>query len=650
MIVGTAGHIDHGKTALVRALTGVDTDRLPEEKKRGISIELGYAYLPVEAAPALGFIDVPGHERLVHTMLAGATGIDFGLLVVAADDGVMPQTREHLAILHLLGVPQAACAITKVDRVPADRLRKVEGEVRALLAGTRLAEAPVFAVSSTVGAGIDLLRAHLLAAQAGIRRNAAPGAFRLAIDRVFTLDGAGTVVTGTVFAGEVRIGDELQVVPGERRVRVRSLRAQNRAADCGRPGDRCALGLAGIEVADIARGQWVVDPRAASGSSRVDVRIDMLPHLAKPLRSGAAVHVHAGAAHAVGRVALLDAEAVPPGSGALAQIVLQQPLGLWTGDRIVLRDASASQTIGGGQVLDPLAPVRYRRVPERLVQLQALALADPAQRLAALLQAAPAGVRLDALPVSWGRSDADALLRGVAHQRVRRGDIDIAFTPSHWQAFADAVVEAVHGFHQRFPDEPGVDLARLSRMAFARVEPAVVQAAAETLVEAGRLARQGAWLMLPEHAVRLSEQERVFAERIRPLLMAQAFDPPWVRDIAASTGQPETVTRVQLNRLAKSGIVYQVVRDLFYDADAIARLAAIAQAVQAECGELRAAAFRDRTGLGRKRAIQILEFFDRIGLTRRIHARGDDKHVLRSNHPLQGLMANQPPTSQRPIS
>jgi selenocysteine-specific elongation factor len=650
VIVGTAGHIDHGKTALVRALTGVDTDRLPEEKKRGISIELGYAYLPVDGAAPLGFIDVPGHERFVHTMLAGAAGIDFGLLVVAADDGVMPQSREHLAILHLLGVPQAACAITKIDRVPAERVREVEDEVRALLAGTRLADTPIFAVSSTDGTGIHALRAHLLAAHAEIPRTGAPGAFRLAIDRAFTLDGAGTVVTGTVFAGEVRIGDELQVVPGERRVRVRSLRAQNRAADCGRPGDRCALGLAGIEVAAIARGQWVVDPVAALGSSRVDLRIELLPDLAKPLRSGAAVHVHAGAAHAVGRVALLDAEAVPPGGGALAQIVLQQPLGLWTGDRIVLRDASASRTIGGGQVLDPLAPVRYRRVPERLVQLQALGHADPAQRLAALLQTSPAGVRLDVLPGCWGRSDVDALLNGIAHRRVHRGDIDIAFTPSHWQVFADAVAEAVGAFHQRFPDEPGVDMARLSRMSFARVEPAAVQAAAETLVESGRLARQGAWLMLPEHAVRLSEQERVFAERIRPLLMARAFDPPWVREIAASTGQPETVTRVQLNRLAKSGIVYQVVRDLFYDADAVARLAAIAQAVQAECGELRAASFRDRTGLGRKRAIQVLEFFDRIGLTRRIHARGDDKHVLRSNHPLQALMASQAQVSQGPIS
>lgn len=650
MIVGTAGHIDHGKTALVRALTGVDTDRLPEEKKRGISIELGYAYLPVEDAPALGFIDVPGHERLVHTMLAGATGIDFGLLVVAADDGVMPQTREHLAILHLLGVSRGACAISKIDRVPAERVPEVESELRTLLAGTRLADAPMFAVSSTDGAGIAALRAHLLAAHAEIRRSATPGAFRLAVDRVFTLDGAGTVVTGTVFSGEVRVGDELQIVPGERRARVRSLRAQNRSADCGRPGDRCALGLAGAEVADIARGQWVVDPGSALGSTRVDLRIELLAGTANPLRSGAAVHLHAGAAHAVGRVALLDADTLQPGASALAQIVLQHPLGLWTGDRIVLRDASATHTIGGGRVLDPLAPPRYRRAPERLAQLQALDHADPAERLRALLPAAPAGVRLGTLRACWGRIDTDTLLGAVAHHRVSRGDTDIAFTPANWRAFADAVVEAVHAFHIRFADEPGVDVARLARTSFARIEPAVVRAAAEALIDAGRLARHGAWLMLPEHAVRLSEQERVFAERIRPLLMARAFDPPWVREIAKATGQPETLTRIQLNRLAKSAVVYQVVRDLFYDADAIARLAAIAQAVQVESGELRAATFRDRAGLGRKRAIQILEFFDRIGLTRRIHARGDDKHMLRANHPLQALAANCQPVSQRPIS
>jgi len=650
MIVGTAGHIDHGKTALVRALTGVDTDRLPEEKKRGISIELGYAYLPVAGASPLGFIDVPGHERFVHTMLSGATGIDFGLLVVAADDGVMPQTREHLAVLHLLGVTRGACAITKVDRVPPGRVGEVEREVRGLLGVTRLADAPLFTVSSVTGEGIEALRAHLLAAHAQRRRASAGGGFRLAVDRVFTLDGAGTVVTGTVFAGEVRVGDEVSIVPGSLRARVRSLRAQNRATESGCAGDRCALGLAGVEVADVARGQWLADPRVVSASDRVDLRIELLADAAKPLRPGAAVHLHLGAAHAVGRVAPLDPEVLMPGGRAIVQVVLQHPLGMWTGDRVVLRDASASHTLGGGIVLDPRAPVRYRRTPERLVQLVALDNDDPVARFADILASSPAGVCLDALLASWGLTEAGSLLDQVPHERVRSGAADVVFAPSHWARFADAVVQAVADFHTRYPDEPGVDLARLARISFARSEPAVVQAATAALIEAPRLSRQGAWLMLPEHAVRLSEQERVFAERIRPLLAANPFDPPWVRDIAAAIGQPEMHTRVLLNRLAKSGTVFQVVRDLFYDTQAIAQLASIAQSLQQDSGELRAAAFRDCTGLGRKRAIQVLEFFDRIGFTRRVRGRGDDKHLLRTNHPLQALMAMVPSEPARPIS
>ncbi len=362
------------------------------------------------------------------------------------------------------------------------------------------------------------------------------------------------------------------------------------------------------------------------------------------------MHLHVGAAHAIGRIALLDVESLAPGATALLQVVLQDGLGLWAGDRVVLRDASAAHTMGGGVVLDPMAPVRYRRTQERLALLAALDGPDTRTRFADVLQQATAGVDLDALGRSWGVVDVERLIHDVEHRRVRQSGVDLAFAPAHWMRLADSVVAAVDAFHARNPDEPGVDLARLARMSFPRVEAAVVQATADALVRAGRLARQGAWLMQPEHAVRLSEQERVFAERIRPLLAETPFDPPWVRDIAAAIGQPEMHTRVLLNRLAKSGIVYQIVRDLFYDALAISKLAVIAQSIQAESGELRAAVFRDRTGLGRKRAIQVLEFFDRIGFTRRIRARGDDKHVLRANHPLQALTVATPPAQARPTS
>ncbi|TLY77000.1 MAG: selenocysteine-specific translation elongation factor, partial [Gammaproteobacteria bacterium] len=284
MIVGTAGHIDHGKTTLVRALTGVDTDRLKEEKARGISIELGYAYTPLDNGDALGFIDVPGHERFVHTMVAGACGIDFALLVIAADDGAMPQTREHLAVLELLGVARGAVALTKIDRVSAARLHEVQVEVTSLLAPTALGGAPMFMINATAAQdpGTDSLRRYLHAAAtgrdiAGTHAGNADGLLRLAVDRVFTLAGLGTVVTGTVFSGCVRTGDTVAVMPANKRSRVRSIHTQNRASEVGYAGQRCALNLVGIDKDEVARGDWVADQRALVPTTRVDVRLRLLP-------------------------------------------------------------------------------------------------------------------------------------------------------------------------------------------------------------------------------------------------------------------------------------------------------------------------------------------------------------------------------------
>jgi len=385
MIVGTAGHIDHGKTTLVRALTGVDTDRLPEEKKRGISIELGYAFLDVPGADTtqrIGFIDVPGHERLVHTMLAGATGIDFGLLLVAADDGVMPQTREHLAVLSLLGLTRGAVAITKADRVDATRVEQVRAQVERLLSGTPLDGVPMLPVSSHSGVGLEALRERLFDAARVTPARASQGeTFRLAIDRAFTLDGVGTVVTGTVHAGCVRVGDELALCPSARgeSARVRSLHAQNRAVTQAVAGQRCAVALAGIAKDGVARGQWLVEAGAAVATDRFDALLTLWHDEPRPLRSGTPVHVHLGAADTIGTVAVLHAldrdlatgtlgtaDSLAPGGRALVQIVLRAPIGAWRGDRVVLRDSSASRTLGGGLVLDPFAPARYRRTPQRL--------------------------------------------------------------------------------------------------------------------------------------------------------------------------------------------------------------------------------------------------------------------------------------------
>ncbi len=629
MIIGTAGHIDHGKTTLVRALTGVDTDRLPEERARGISIELGYAYTPLANGDVLGFVDVPGHEKFVHTMLAGASGIDFALLAVAADDGVMPQTREHLDILRLLGVPAGAIAITKIDVVETGRIAEVERELRALVARTVLAGAPIFAVSARTGAGLDALRRLLEARAQAHRRRADDGHFRLAVDRSFALTGIGTVVTGTVHSGEIAVGAHLVIAPGGTQVRVRSIHAQNRASERARAGERCALNLVGIGHQDVGRGDWVVAPPIGLATARFDARLDLLDGETKAFGSAAALHVHVGTARVPGRLVTLEAQVDDAGSGSrpLAQLVLQAPIAAWRGDRFILRDASAMRTIGGGRVLDPFAPARYRRSPQRLTVLRALEADTPASQLTALIGCEPLGVDLRRFASAGNVRDVSAVVPEAGVRRVTGEGVDFAIAEGHWQTLQVRAEEHLATFHQAHPDELGPDSARLKRMAFPRLDNALYRALIADLLAQGRILRGGPWLHLPGHDDAPSAADAALLEKLLPHLLDTPFDPPWVRDLARACAQPETLVRNALMRASKRGQTFQVVRDLFYHPRAIRELAALANSLQATEGEVRAAAFRDRTALGRKRAIQILEFFDRVGFTRRVR----EKHLVRAD-------------------
>lgn len=623
MIVGTAGHIDHGKTALVGALTGVDTDRLAEEKRRGISIELGYAYQPLADGRVLGFVDVPGHERFIHTMLAGAAGIDFALLVAAADDGVMPQTREHLHILALLGIAQGAVALTKIDRVEPARVAEVARELEALLAPTTLAGVPVFPVSAVTGQGVEALRAYLHAAAQALPPRRDDGGFRLAVDRSFTLKGTGTVVTGTVFSGRVELGDALVVAPSGTAVRLRGLHAMNQPAHQGRVGQRCALNLGGIGKEAIARGDWIVSPVLHASTARFDVRLTLSSQAPAALAHWAPVHLHLGAAHAMARVALLEGERLMPGESMLAQFVLDQPIGAWHGDRFIVRDADARATLGGGIVLDPAAPPRKRKTPVRLAELAALETSDVKTRLARVL--ALRGVELHRLAQQWNCPDLFEYLPPDSAQ-ARTGAEIWAFSAPHWQSLQEKLRADLADFHARFPDELGPDAARARRMFLPGLPAAAFAALVEAALQAGAIQRSGPWLHLPSHSVALTRDETALFQRIRPWLDASPFDPPWVRDLAKRAGRSEAEMRHLLQKLARQGSVYQVVRDLFYLPENVARLAALVQELEHASGETCAAAFRDRCGLGRKRAIQILEFFDRVGYTRRVR----ETHRLRN--------------------
>ncbi len=630
MIIGTAGHIDHGKTTLVKALTGVDTDRLPQEKQRGISIELGYAFLDAPSGRRIGFIDVPGHERLVHTMLAGATGIDHALLLVAADDGPMPQTREHLAVLSLLGVQSATVAVTKCDRVDADRIAQVTAQSVDLLAGTPLEGSPAVQVSAASGQGIDALLTRLFELEAS-----QPGreedhlAFRMAVDRVFTVEGTGTVVTGTLHAGSIAVGDELALLPGSTSLplaRVRSVHAQNRRVERAHAHERCALAVAGFPKEAIRRGDWLVHPAVALTTDRIDVHVTVWAGESRPLRGGTPVHVHLGAGSTLGTVALLDpVESIAPGERARVQLVLRQPIGAWTGDRVVLRDAAATRTLAGGTVIDPTGPARYRRTAQRLAELSAWDAPTPEARRAALLAVSPLGVDLR----HWRR--AEALHRtlpppAMALCATTGGEPSHALANTHRDAAAVRILGALETFHAAHPDELGPDASRLRRLALPRLAEPLWRALLAWMIGDGVLAARGACVHLPAHGLRLSGVDERIAQKIAPRLAEAGFEGAWARDLARATQESEPLMRVTLARLSQRGDVHQVVHDLVYPPATMRSLAGLArQLAAANDGTVTAATFRDATGLGRKRAIQILEYFDRIGVTRRV----GDGHRLR---------------------
>lgn len=630
MIVGTAGHVDHGKTTLVRALTGVDTDRLKEEKARGITIELGYAYVAFEGG-VLGFVDVPGHERLIHTMVAGACGIDFVLLAIAADDGVMPQTREHLAIVELLGIRSGAVALTKCDRVDAAQVRRTRDEIEAWLAGTVLAGAPVFDVSAMLAGddGIAALDRHLRACAVAMHARSDAGLFRLAVDRVFTLAGAGTIVTGTVFGGCVNVGEEVWLAPRGGTARVRGIHAYNREADVARAGDRCALNLSGIHKDRIARGDWFVCERLAAGASRLDVELNLLGDAAVDMRKDMQVHVHLGAMHRVARAMAIDDLPATGKRTIRAQLVFDEPVHAVAGDRFIVRDARAMQTLGGGRVLDPQGPAQKRKSPERLAWLDAISRWLESGSARTLIEQARYGVRRSWLERSLGvECDAmklpdDALVVPI---KGEGGHDAWLIDRSRWSRLGGQLIEVLQQFRQTSPDEQGVESARLRRLTAPQIDESLWQMRVKASLDSEAIARSGSWLHLPGFFVALTDKEERWAERVLHLLHECGVEPSWVRDIACSLDLPEDDARALLRKLARRGAVYQIVPDLFYHRDAMCEVALVVEHVaSAGEGKVTAAAFRDATGLGRKRAIQVLEFFDRVGYTRFWR----DAHLLR---------------------
>jgi selenocysteine-specific elongation factor len=616
MIIGTAGHVDHGKTALVKALTGIDTDRLAEEKRRGITIDLGYAY-----TDEFGFIDVPGHERFVHTMLAGASGIDTALLVVSLPEGVRPQTREHLQILSLLGIDAGVIALSKHDLAP-DRIDAVQTELRHLLAGTPLADAPMVAVSALTGQGIDILR-NALRASAPDPRNAT-GHPRLAVDRAFTLSGAGLVVTGTLVSGRITVEDRLLLSPSGLELRVRGLHAHNRPAGSATAGQRVALNITGPRLSKdvVTRGDWVLHPDLHAPTTALDARISLLPDAARPLRQDTQLHLHHHAAHIIARTSLLDRDRLEPGDTALVRLTLAQPISALSRDRLVLRDTGATTTIGGGVILDPFPPRRGRRTGTRLAQLAALDTADAATALQALLGTPPHWTDRTAFHRAWNIADPEALL--TATQARTAGPLllsQAAFTRQRGDILA-----ALAAFHRQSPELPGLQPIRLRQAIPDRPPPEGFTGVIEALLKERAIAQDGPWLRMPGHKVSLTPQDEKLWAAARLAIAADRFRPPRIRDLATALKIPEPAIRATLKRLQRMGQVAEIAPDHFFLRETVAEMAHIVAAVAEAEGTVTAAAFRDRLDNGRKVAIQVLEFFDKSGLTIR---KGDERSIRR---------------------
>jgi selenocysteine-specific elongation factor len=632
MLVATAGHIDHGKTSLIRALTGIETDRLPEERARGISIDLGFAYWRSPEGGVIGFVDVPGHERFVRNMLAGVGGIDFALLVVAADDGVMPQSIEHVQILDLLGVARGVVAITKCDRSPPERIEAVRGQVRALLAPTALAGAPVFEVSSASGAGVAELGAALWAASREPQpHRRADRLFRLAIDRAFSVTGAGVVVSGTVRDGEIATGARVMLSPLGVEARVRGLQSGGRPVERAGPGQRCAVNLVGVELGQIHRGDWLLAPELHAPTSRLEVRLRVLPTKADALSHDTPVHLHIGAADIEARVLIRGQGPVPPGGQTTAHLVLETPTHAATGDRFVLRDRSGRQSVGGGVVADPLPAARRRPAAEREPVSAALQASDPALALAALL--AIPGHEVEArhfeLCFALPANVAQALYQEAGAVQLA-GPRPLLMSAARAAAVRSEMLQALSAFHPAHPDEGGMTHRALRAALATPVSPDVFGALLKTMTAEGALASAGPLLKLPGHTASLSPADDALWRRALPWLEERGPATFTPRDLASELRVSEVVAKALLARMRSNGEVWRVTAEGFLLRQQVSALAARA-AVLAEANDgkgFTAAQYRDATGIGRNQVIRILEFFDAVGVTRRV----GDVRKMRPDH------------------
>jgi selenocysteine-specific elongation factor len=614
LVLGTAGHIDHGKTALVRALTGVDTDRLPEEKRRGITIDLGFARLALDDGVVLGIVDVPGHENFIRNMLAGATGIDLALLVIAADEGVMPQTREHAAILDLLGVRNGVVAITKNDLVDAEWLDLVMDDARALLQHGGLANAALVPVSARSGAGLDELRAALLASSRHAANRVEHDLLRLPVDRSFSIRGTGTVVTGTMWSGRVRDGDHVMVMPAGERYRVRGVQVHGEARSSASSGERTAVALAGAERADIPRGSLLVTGDGWSPASIMTVRLRLLPG-AQPLRTRHRVRFHLATTERMGRIVLLDRAELTPGESGWAQIRLEEPVVARAGDRFVLRSYSPVTTIGGGTVHEPAAARRKRLRESDAHVIDALVSVRPEVALGALLQLHGwAGVPLARLPVQAAvpTAEVNSALEAISAQRI--GERFIA--PDILQLARQSLCDAIDSYHAAWPLQEGIDRDELRRALPPDAAPGLADFTLNALIGDGMVRTASSRVARAGFTPVATAAQLVATDAIVHAITAAGLEAPNFDELPASLrADPDTLDLIHF--AARQGRLVMLPDARMMATPVLMDVIARVRGAFDEGAELATAELKGILPISRKYLIPLLEHLDRTGITQR---------------------------------
>jgi selenocysteine-specific elongation factor len=630
-IIGTAGHVDHGKTALIKAITGIDTDRLKEEKERGISIELGFASLTLPNGLTFGIVDVPGHERFIRNMVSGASGIDMVIMVIAADEGVMPQTREHLHICSLLGIKKGLVALTKVDMVAEEWLDLVNDDVHEFLKETFLEAAPVIPVSSITGAGIEELLDALGRVASEIEGESDAGIFRLPVDRVFTMKGFGTVVTGTLISGDIKLGEEVEILPPGVTAKVRGIQIHNQSATIAEAGQRTAINLQGVEKDTIVRGDVLARPRTLKPSIRLDVCMEYLSNNNRRLKNRNLVRFHVGTNEVIGRIILLDREDVEPGAKASAQVVLESPIVAMARDRFVIRSYSPVTTIGGGMIVDPL-PKKHKRNSEKVNhEIDLLHDGTDTERAAIIIERSGIeGIGISELEMRTGIHQnilKDILGTLSSRKQVVVLDVDESriISSSIYQNLQGRILLEMRAYHERYPLKEGISKEELRSTAGQFARPRLFNMAVRELEKRGEIVVERENIRLSGHRVDLKGELEDMRSKIAQTYIDAGLTPPSIKELMEKFASQRSLAESVINVMLKEGSLIKINEDLYFHKEVLTRLREDYKSLLVRDGKATPASMKELTGLSRKFIIPLMEYFDITKLT----IRAGDHRILR---------------------